>query len=251
MQRSPFTAPEATSRRGGRSKRPLSRDAIVVEALRQVKANGLTGMSLRKVAAALDTGPASLYAYVDDLDALRALVHDRALADVDTRARANASWRENVFHVLESYARTLAANSGIAQLAFGRVAIGPNALRIVETLLGFLEEGGIDTATAAWAVDLLVLYVTAIVAEHASGAATMSSDDGPASHVVRGVSESRHPRIHAARAYMLAGAPKERFDWALEVLMRGILEAPRLARRARRSPRDRQKTGSKHRERTV
>lgn len=231
-------------------KRPLSRDAVVVEALRQVRADGLKGMSLRRVAAALDTGPASLYAYVEDLDALRALVLDRALADVDTMARANASWRENVFHVLESYARTLAANSGIAQLAFGRVAIGPNALRIVEALLGFLEEGGIDDATAAWAVDLLVLYVTAIVAEHASGAAT-ESNDGPASHLVGGVSESSHPRIHAARAHMLSGAPRERFDWALEVLVRGILEAPRRATPARRSVRDRSNTGSKRGARAV
>lgn len=249
MPPSPFTAPETTSRRVARAKLPLSRDAIVAEALRQLKAHGIRAMSLRKVAAALDTGPASLYAYVDDLDALRALVLDHALADVDIRVRANAGWRENIFRVLESYARTLSASPGIAQLAFGRVAIGPNALRIVETLLGLLEEGGIDTATAAWAVDLLVLYVTAIVAEHASGAAVMS-DDGPVSQAVLAASEARYPRIHAARPYMLSGTPRERFAWGLEVLVRGILDAPRRAKRARRSISVHQETRSDHRRRT-
>ncbi|MFN7984668.1 MAG: TetR/AcrR family transcriptional regulator C-terminal domain-containing protein [Vicinamibacterales bacterium] len=191
-------------------------------------------MSLRKVAAALDTGPASLYAYVDDLDALRALVLDHALAGVDIRGRANAGWRENIVRVLESYARASSASPGLAQLAFGRVAVGPNALRIVETLLGLLAEGGIDTATAAWAVDLLVLYVTAIVAEHATGAAVMSND-GPVSQAVSAVSEARYPQIHGARAHMLSGAPEKRFRWALEVLIRGILEVPRPAKPARRS----------------
>ncbi len=71
--------------------------------------------------------------------------------------------------VLESYARVLAASPGLAQLAFGTVAIGPNALRITEALLTLLDQEAWILPTAAWAVDLLVLYVTAIVAEHSGG----------------------------------------------------------------------------------
>jgi len=44
-------------------------------------------------------------------------------------------------------------------------AAGPNALRIIEALLGLLGEAGVEQATAAWAVDLITLYVTAIAAE--------------------------------------------------------------------------------------
>ena len=77
VARNPFEAPDVESRRGGPVKQPLSRDAIVAEALRQITTNRLKGMSLRKVAAALDTGPATLYAYVQDLDELYALVLDR------------------------------------------------------------------------------------------------------------------------------------------------------------------------------
>jgi AcrR family transcriptional regulator len=78
MARNPFEARHIESRLGGPVKQPLSRDAIVAEALRQLTSNGLEGMSLRKVAAALETGPASLYAYVEDLNELHALVLDRA-----------------------------------------------------------------------------------------------------------------------------------------------------------------------------
>lgn len=235
MSPNPFDAPEVASRRGGPVKQPLSRDRIVLEALRQLKEDGLKGMSLRKVAAALDTGPASLYAYVADLDALHALVLDRALAEVDTRARGKAGWRERLVRVLTSYARTLSASPGLAQLAFGRVAVGPNALRITETLLALLAEGGVELATAAWAVDLLVLYVTAVVAEHSTGRDPVPSD-GSVTRAVRQISAADYPRIHAAREHMLSGKPEERFGWAVEVLLRGILQSPRGATAAHRSP---------------
>jgi AcrR family transcriptional regulator len=226
MVRNPFDAPDVASRRGGPVKPPLSRDAIVAEALRQLTADGLEEMSLRKVAAALDTGPASLYAYVDDLAALYALVLDRALGGVDTRRAPKTGWRDRLFQVLESYARVLSASQGLAQLAFGAVAIGPNALRIVETIMALLQEGGVDAATAAWAVDLLTLYVTAIVAEHAGGTDPVVPG-GVVARAILGVSEEQYPRIHAARDHMLSGKPHERFGWAVEVLLQGILKSPR------------------------
>jgi AcrR family transcriptional regulator len=226
MARNPFEAPDVASRRGGPVKQPLSRELIVAEALRQLAAGGLEGMSLRKVAAALETGPASLYAYVDDLGALHALMLDRALAEVDLRGAARGDWRERLESVLESYARVLAASPGLARLAFGTVAIGPNALRITETLLGLLQEGGVDLATGAWAVDLLVLYVTAIVAEH-SGGVDPVTPDGAVARAIAAVSAEQHPRLHAAREHLLSGTAQERFGWAVAVLLRGILHSPR------------------------
>src|SRR4051794_39295169 len=112
VERDPFQRRHVESRRGGPVKKPLSRDAIVDEALRQLTADGLSGMSLRKVAAALETGPASLYAYVDDLRELHALVLDRALAKVKL-PRAGAPWRERLQSLLEAYLRVLCASPGL------------------------------------------------------------------------------------------------------------------------------------------
>jgi AcrR family transcriptional regulator len=224
--RNPFEPSGVKSRRGGRVKQPLSRDAIVGEALRQITSDGLEGMSLRKVASALETGPASLYAYVRDLGELHALVLDRALAKVDVRASARGSWQERLVAVLSSYARVLSASRGLAKLAFGTVAVGPNALRITEAILALLEEGGVDAAVAAWAVDLLTLYVTAGVAEHADGL-DPGAPDGAVAHAVARASEPDYPHIHAARAHLLSGTPEQRFSWATEVLLRGLLQAPK------------------------
>lgn len=215
-------------------KEPLTRDSIVQEALRQITTDGLKGMSLRKVAAALETGPASLYAYVADLDELHALVLDRALAKVDVRGAARASWRDRLLSVLRSYARVLSASPGLAKLAFGTIAVGPSALRITEALLGLLDEGGIDVATGAWAVDLLVLYVTASVAEHADGLDPTAAG-GPVAHAIAGASATTYPRIFAARSHLLAGTAEERFAWSIDVFLRGLPKsAPSTSRRRRR-----------------
>lgn len=225
--RDPFQAPRVQSRRGGPVKQPLSRDAIVSEALRLLTADGLEGMSLRKVAAALETGPASLYAYIEDLDELRALVLDRALGKVDVRPREGADWRGGVHSVLESYARVLSASPGLAQLAFGTIAVGPNALRITEALLGLLQQGAIALEARAWAVDLLILQVTAVVAEHAGGL-DPAAPDGPVARAVASVAERDYPQIHATRWHLLSGTGTERFAWAIDVILHGIQHLSRV-----------------------
>jgi len=206
-------------------KQPLSRDLIVTEALAQLTREGLEGMSLRKVAAALETGPASLYAYVDDLQALQALVLDRALAAVDVSGGRRRGWRERVKAVLDSYVRVLLASPGLAQLAMSPIAVGPRALRILETLLGLLEEGGLTQTSAAWAVDLLMLYGTAIGVEQSNGH-NPSDPESPSARALSGAPAEEYPRLHAAAEELLAGDGEARFSWAIDVLITGVLQSP-------------------------
>jgi AcrR family transcriptional regulator len=228
--RNPFEARAVVSRRGGPAKQPLSRDLVVDTALELLTRDGLEGMSLRKVAASVDTGAASLYVYVKDLHELEALVLDRALSRVRTGLARRKPWRERLHAVLGSYARVLLGNPGLAQLAMRTIAAGPNALRLVETLLEILEHAGVDEATAAWAVDLLLLYVTAIAAEQSQRNQEVDPM-GTIASVIGEVSEADYPRLHRARKALLAGGGKERFTWALDVLIAGLLRKsqPRAA----------------------
>ena len=225
--RNPFLAPEVKSRRGGPVKPPLSRDIIVKSTLDLLTQEGLEQVSLRKVAALLDTGPASLYAYVEDLQELYALVLDRALADVDTVGNPRRDWRQRLDALLQSYFHVLVRSPGLAQLALTIVALGPNALRIIEALLGLLQEAGIDTGTAAWAVDLISLHVTANAAEKSYRRKLPSEFIGTIARALDAVSEAEYPRIHAVHDDLVGGTGHERFTWAVDVLIAGILETPR------------------------
>jgi AcrR family transcriptional regulator len=231
--RDPFAASEVVSRRGGPAKLPLSRDAIVAVALEQLTRDGLDSMSLRKVAAALDTGPASLYVYVTDLDELQALVFDRALAGVAVRAAKQKDWRERVKGLLFSYLRVLTASPGLAQLAFRRAAVGPNALRLLDALLGELTGAGIDRRTAALVVDVLLLYITAQGAEQGQRRTGSEHDpanpEGAVARAILGVSAKQYPHIHAAREEILSG-PGERVAWAIDSILNGVAPKKKVSR---------------------
>ena len=220
-QRDPFRASEVASRRTRPAKPPLSRDAIVAEALRQITADDGGGMSLRKIAKALDTGPASLYAYVDDMSELQTLVLDHALAAVEV-GPAGGPWRDRLEALLRSYAEVLAASPALAQLAFQTTAMGPNALRITEVLLEILDEAGLDQATAAWALALLNTFIAAIAAEHAHGS-DPGAPDGPLTQAINRAPADEYPRVHAARHEIMSGTGEERFAWSIDVLIRGLL----------------------------
>jgi len=228
----PFEPRQVTSRRGGPAKQPLSQDAIVAVALELLARDGLEGMSLRKVAAKLMTGAASLYVYVDSLEALQALVCDRGLAAVKITRASKLDWRARLVALLRSYLVVLMQTPGLAQLAMRTIARGPNALRIIEAMLGLLQEGGVDLATAAWATDLLALHVTAIAAEQ-SERRGRPDPLGPVAQVINTVSSDDYPMIFAARAELLGGGPL-RLAWVLDALIEGILRTPR-ARQASQS----------------
>ena len=130
---------------------------------------------------------------------------------------------------------------GLAQLALGAIAVGPHALRVLDTLLGLLEEGGVNRATAAWAVDLLILYVTAIAAER-SERSSPTEGLGPVAQAIARASRDEYPNIHAASAELVSGEGKERFSWAIEVLISGVLQGPRPQANLRRTNRKRRTT---------
>lgn len=225
-QRDPFGASGVQSRRTRPAKPPLSRDAIVEEALRQVTSEDDGAMSLRKIAKALDTGPASLYAYVNDLSELQALVLDRALEAV--KVEAAGSWRDRLEELLRSYIEVLTSSPTLAMMAFQTTAVGPNALRIAEAFLELLAQAGVDQQNAAWAIDMLSMFVTAVAAEHANGS-DPGAPDGPVTQAINRAPANDYPRIHAARTDIMSGTGDERFAWSVDVLVRGILSRAQMS----------------------
>ncbi len=218
------------SRRDRPAKAPLSREVIVTTALDLLTRDGLSALSLRKVAAALDTGPASLYVYVANLAELHALMLDRALGAVALPAAHAGGWRERLTAVLASYLRVLYDGPGLAQLALSTIPVGPHALRLIEMLLDLLLEGGIDPPVAAWAVDLLTLHVAAVAAEQDVRRA-QGDTFGPVTRAIAAADAADYPHIHALRAELLSGG-SARFGWVVDVLINGVLHAPALPRAA-------------------
>ena len=114
---------------------------------------------MRRVAAALDTGAASLYVYVAGREGLLEAMLDRVIATVELEAPDPSRWRAQLHSLLDRMHEALVAHPGIAAMTLADPPTTEAVLRLTENLLGILLAGGLDPQDAAWACDILVLLV--------------------------------------------------------------------------------------------
>ncbi len=155
------------SRRARPAKVPLSRDLVIETGLRVLDSEGSAALTMRRVAKELDTGAASLYVYVANRDDLLTGMLDHVLSQVTVSAEGD--WRARVTRLVESAIEALGRHDGLALVAFGGFPATEHALGLREQLLALLREGGVDRATATWAVDLIYRHIAAESAERAGG----------------------------------------------------------------------------------
>jgi AcrR family transcriptional regulator len=225
------TAPR--SRRERPAKPPLSRDAIVAAALEIARTEGVEALSMRRVAQALDTGPASLYVYVSDRDELQALVFDAAIGTIELPPVEPDHWREQIKELGRRMVKMMSEDfPGIAILAMAHIPTGDNAMRCVECMLSLLKAGGASDEAAGYAADLLSLYVTAIAYEESLYRKLYSDPEHEQREVERlaqrfaSLDAERFPTMAALGPAMTRGDGQERFELGLDVLINGLLATP-------------------------
>lgn len=84
----------ATARTPVDTPRRITRDAVVEEAIRLLREEGLEGLSLRRLAARLDIRAPSLYWHVPDKSALLAAVLERLFTDCLEQVPDHRRWRD-------------------------------------------------------------------------------------------------------------------------------------------------------------
>lgn len=135
-------------------------------ALALLEKEGVEALSMRRVAQALHTGPASLYAHVRNRDELCELMFDRILGELDLPEPEPARWREQLKDLCLAQVKAMITYPGIAQAVMNAmIPIGPNALRHSEAMLAILRAGGLSERDSAYAFDALSLYGKAYAAE--------------------------------------------------------------------------------------
>lgn len=150
-------ADEIRSRR--KRKRVLSLEAIVDVAIGIIDAEGVDAVSMRRVAAEFDTGPASLYAYVKNKQELFERVLDRVVEEGEVPEAA--TWQDTVRGWAHNSRAVLAAHQDVAKLAFAYIPHGDSLVEGAEKVMGAMIKGGVPPQVAAWTLDVVSLYVSA------------------------------------------------------------------------------------------
>ncbi|MBP2445365.1 TetR/AcrR family transcriptional regulator [Rhizobium leguminosarum] len=210
----------------------LSREGIIEAALALFHEEGLEKITMRRVAAVLDTGPASLYVYIRDTEDLHAEILDALLAEVAAPS-SPAGWRGRLKGTLRSYMSVLIEHPELARMAMSTMPSGTNYLVLVEKILTLMKEGDVPDAEAAWAVDLLLLFATAQAAEKAAWKASprSPSDFSSLTAAIEAANAEILPNISRLGAELLSGGG-DRLDWGFDVLINGILATRRTEKKA-------------------
>ncbi len=213
---------------GGTTQRkaPITTDRIADAALHVIATEGYDALTIRRVAAVLDTGPSSLYAHIVNKDDLDDLIMGRLYADIVLPEPDPAAWRQQLSEVYGQIRDMYLKYPGVSRAALAVVSMGHETLRVGEGILAILLAGGVEPKTAAWARDALSLYVSAYALERslveqrqrnhrdewvvgadelASRFEALSADDFP------------HTRKHAV--VLTSGAGHDRFDFTLDLII--------------------------------
>lgn len=148
------TSPEqvasvAGSTRDEAERTRLTRAAVVERGLQLADADGLDGLTIRKLATVLGVTPMALYWHFRSKDELLDGLAERVWAEIDVNVDGAAEWPEQLRSLLESLLRVLRAHPAAAQLLLQSEKQSPSALRATEVTLELLRTAGFDPVYAS------------------------------------------------------------------------------------------------------
>jgi AcrR family transcriptional regulator len=197
-------------------------------------AEGLDAVTMRRVADELGTGPASLYAHVEDKDEMVAAVLDRIVSEVDVPDPIDPDhWQDQLKAIMRSVRATYGRHRDIARASLGNVPTGEGTLPLMDTMVGILLAGGISPRVASLSVDILSLYVTATAFEE-SLESFPAADDASSTqfheelkNFFASLPADRFPHLVAMAEPLTSGDGDHRFEFGLDLLVRGIASTAR------------------------
>src|SRR4051794_3996740 len=104
---------------------PLSRAKIAATAIRLADADGLDGLSVRKIAKELGVGPMRLYDYVTNKAELLDVMVDAVYAQI-AEAAQHSGWRATVLAIAHATRNAALAHEWFSDVLGGRPHLGPH-----------------------------------------------------------------------------------------------------------------------------
>jgi AcrR family transcriptional regulator len=219
----------ATEPRPRRRTAPITPAQVIDTALDVIATEGYEALTMRRLAGALDTGPASLYAHVVNKADLDELLIGRLCAELVLPAPDPASWREQIRGVCTQIRDQYLRYPGISRAALAMAPTDLEIVRVSEGMLAILLAGGVAPQAAAWAIDALLLYVAAYCLEasivgqrsaHDDAAWVLDRDELLRRFTALPAETFPHTTRHAAE--LTAGEGHDRFDFTLALMIDGL-----------------------------
>ena len=199
-----------------------SRAEITAAAVAVADTEGLEAVSMRRVAAELGTGAASLYRYVGTREELLDLMADAAGGEYSF-TEPSGDWLSDLVAVGEQSRAILRRHPWLAGLVITRPVLGPNGITLLEHVLAVLQPHPADVGTK---LEAFAMFngVTALFAQHelAGGSAAQRRN---AAYLNHAVASGEHPRLAELLAQVPppAAPPADRYRDIVSRILSGLL----------------------------
>ena len=212
---------EAASRRSARepgNEPALSLERIVATAVELLDAEGIDGLTMRRLADRLGSGAMSLYWHVENKEKVFDLALDSVLEYRVPEPAGSQDWRGEIVHMLEDWRANMLRHPWSASL-LPRRALGPNILARLERLNKILSGAGVAEADLNVAIWSLWNYVIGATVTRANF--DLSEEDRAAAQErLAGLGE-RYPALERSRLLLdddWDGAFRKGLDFLLDGL---------------------------------
>jgi AcrR family transcriptional regulator len=203
----------------------LTREDVIAAGAQLLDSEGIEGISMRKLASALGTGPATLYWHVQDKDELLALILDDTIREIAVPAEGD--WEERLTDILAATRRALLPRPILVNVIWAAGwHIGPETLRVADAILGCVAESGLPEEQVADAYFGLITFLLGFVlAESATGGNPSfgtEEGEGAADDGARGDLAEHFPNLARYGPGADVAGMQRRFDYGVQDFIDGI-----------------------------
>lgn len=221
----------ARARRQAASAAGLSKHRVVLEAIRLADREGVDGLSMRRLADALEAGAMSLYHYVANKDELLDAMTDVVFEEIELPSE-ETDWQSAMRRRAVSARQALARHPWAIGLMESRTSPGPANLRHHEAVIACLRKAGFSVLMAThanWLLDSYVygfaLQASSLPFDTADELADMAEDV-----YLPQLPPAEFPYLNESAAALAAAGfdPTEQFTFGLDLVLAALepLRAP-------------------------
>ncbi|MEU1946399.1 TetR/AcrR family transcriptional regulator C-terminal domain-containing protein [Streptomyces sp. NPDC020125] len=209
----------------------LRRSNVLEGAMRLLEEEGLAGLTMRRLASALDVRPSALYWHFADKRALLDAMAEELVSGVPDPDET-LPWDERVAVLARGLRDALLSHRDGARLHAGTFVSGPHTLRLGNALLAALTDAGLPRAQATGTVFGLLHFVLGHTIEEQARDELRAAKQWDPERMVAAAGD--FPELAAGLAAFETASPDERFADGVG----GILDGVRYRVGVRRGGRD-------------
>lgn len=194
---------------------------IAAAALGIVDDAGVGALSMRALAAALGTGPMTVYNYVPDKEGLEELVVAAVVAKVRI-PEPTANWIDDVYAVADAMWLGIRAHPAAVPLVLTRRTSSATGFAVVDALIAPLGRGGLSDSDRLAAFHAVLALVVGAAQAELAGPFTRGRDARDAAARIGSTAGADHQHVEALSHVARQVSVEEDFAAGLRMLLDGI-----------------------------